>query len=391
MIMKILFVPLLLSLLNLGCSEQDRTAYPYHPPLDMKDGLTVGTLDEVGINSKLVLQAAARIQKGNFGEIHSMLIYKDNRLVFEEYFEGHDYRWDAPKHYGGWVTWNARMPHYVHSVSKSITSMCVGIAVDKGFITDVHQSVFDYLPDYQYLKTEENKHISIEHLLTGTSGLLWAEWNAPLSSMENDQIAIWFHEKGPVDFVLSRPVIAIPGTHFTYSGGNIELLGVIVEQASGIPFEDFSKTYLFEPLGLDSAHWQIIYPTGEVHAAAGLRLRPREMVKIGVTMLQNGIWKDQQILSEDWVKASRYPYGAIHGINLPGEDLKDMAYSYTWWTKQLNYKGSNLDWYSANGWGGQKIIVLPGLNALVIFTGASYTSKVKQYGLFERYLLPALL
>jgi CubicO group peptidase (beta-lactamase class C family) len=388
--MKSLGILTAIVLLHLACSDRFLDDNPYRAPQDLNDGLEAGTLEEVGIDSQLVFKASARIRKGRYGEVHSMLIYKDNRLVFEEYYKGHDYQWDAPKHYGDLVNWNATMPHYAHSVSKSITSMCVGIAVDQGLIRDVHQSIFDYLPGYEYLQTEENKYITIEHLLTGTSGLLWAEWSAPLSSMDNDQIAIWFHDKGPVDFVLSRPMIAPPGTYFTYSGGNIEILGVILENASGMPFEDFSRKYLFDPLGLDSAYWGIIYNTGEVHAAAGLLVTPREMVKIGATMLNNGFWDGKEILSDNWVTKSAYPYAGNVGINVPGEDLKDMGYSYTWWTREIPYHGRTIHWFSANGWGGQKIIVLPELDAVVVFTGANYTSKVKQYAIFEDYLLPAL-
>lgn len=389
--MKTLLAICLFALLHLGCTVSFMDEFAYHPPQDLGDGLKVGHLAEVGIDTQLVLNASSWIQHGKFGEVHSMLIYKDDRLVFEKYFSGHDYQWDAPKHYSKFLDWKANMPHYAHSVSKSVTSMCVGIAVDQGLIPDVHGSIFDYLPDYQYLKTEENKHVTIEHLLTGTSGLLWAEWNAPLSSMENDQIAIWFHEKGPADFVLSRPMIAVPGTHFSYSGGNIELLGIIVEQASGMPFEDFSRKYLFEPLGLDSAHWDIIYPSGEVHAAAGLRITPREMLKIGVTMLNRGSWKDKEILSGEWVSHCSKPFQGNQGINIPGEDLKGMGYSYAWWTKHIRNRDQLIHWYSANGWGGQKIIVLPELNSVVVFTGANYTSKVKQYEIMERFLLPAIL
>lgn len=388
--MKSLLIPAVLTLLSLGCSDLFLD-YLYQPPQKLNDSLETGTLDEVGIDSQLVINAASRIRDGKYGEVHSMLIYKDGLLVFESYFKGHEYQWDASKHFGDLVSWDVNTPHYAHSVSKSITSMCVGIAIAQGFIADVHQSIFDYLSDYQYLKTEENKHINIEHLLSGTSGLLWSEWNAPLSSMENDQIAVWFHEEGPLDFVLSRPMIAVPGTHFIYSGGNIELLGVIVENASGMPFEDFSAKYLFEPLGIDSAHWHTIYPTGEVHAAGGLRIRPREMVKLGATMLNKGIWDDREILPVDWVTSSMYPYGGNTGINIPGEDMKGMGYSYAWWTRQIEYKGREISWYSANGWGGQKIIVLPELNSVVVFTGANYTKKVRQYEIMERFILPAII
>ena len=389
--MKALITFLGICLLIVTCSSNYLNANHDDPPQNLEDGLKVGTLDNAGVDPAPVLEAARRIASGKYGEVHSMLIYKENMLVFEAYFQGHDYQWEAPGHYGEWVDWDSHMLHYAHSVSKSITSLCVGIAIDKGFIKDIHQSIFEYLPDYQYLKTNENQNITIENLLTGTSGLLWAEWNAPLSSMENDQIAIWFHEKGPVDFVLGRPMIAEPGTHFIYSGGNIELLGVIVENASGMSFEEFSEKYLFEPMGMDQAEWNIIYPTGEVHAAAGLRMTPREMVKIGALMLNDGAWNGKQIIPVSWIEKCKFPFPACREINIPGEDLVQMGYSYTWWTKEIDYEGKVIHWFSANGWGGQKIVVLPELNTVLVFTGGSYTKKVKEYKIFERYILPALI
>ena len=372
-----------------SCNSTNNHSYTYQSPEKTGDDIEVGTLEEVNLDTSRIIRAVERIQNGRFGEVHSMLIYKDGKLVLEEYFPGHKYQWDAPGHHAELVDWNRDSLHHAHSVSKSITSLCVGIAIDKRFINSVHDSIFDYLPDYQHLKTEENKHITIEHLLTMTSGLQWAEWNAPLSSMKNDQIAIWFHEKGPVDFVLRRPMVAPPGKHFTYSGGNIELLGVIVANATKMAFEDFSEKYLFEPLGIDSAYWHLIYPTGEVSGAGGLRATPREMIKIGIMMLNDGIWKGEQIIPKNWVEKSRYPFPGINGINVPGEDLKDMGYSYTWWTKKINHRGRKIDWYSANGWGGQKIIALPELSVVIVFTGARYNGKVKEYRIFERYILPA--
>ena len=372
-----------------NCNNGDYHPYIYQRPEKTNDGIECGTLKEAYLDTEMIIKAVNRIHRGSFKEIHSMLIFKDDMLVLEEYFKGHEYQWDAPGHHGNLVAWNKDMLHHAHSVSKSITSICTGIAIDKGYIKNVNQSIFNYLPDYQHLKTEENKHITIEHLLTGTSGLQWAEWNAPLSSMENDQIAIWFHENGPVDFVLGRPMVAKPGTYFTYSGGNIELLGVIIENASGMAFEDFSEKFLFEPLGIDSAYWQLKYPSGEVHAAAGLKISPRDMVKIGAAMLNNGVWDGEQVLPVQWVVKSMYSFPGTEGIRIPGEDLGKVGYSYAWWTKKINHKGREINWFSANGWGGQKIVVLPELNSVIVFTGGTYSDKVVEYKIFKRFILPA--
>lgn len=385
---KFLLLYAVLLLFVTGCTDSE---YSYQQPKTKNDGLATGTITEAGLDSTLIKKAVQRIQRGKYGEVHSLLIYKNNKLVLEEYFKGHDYQWDAPKHYGKVVDWNADSTHYVHSVSKSITSLCVGIAVDKGLIKDVRQSIFESLPKKdQYLNVGNKKYITVENLLTCSSGLLWAEWSASLSSMKNDQIAIWFHKKGPVDFVLSRPFVARPGDRFNYSGGGIEVLGEIVRKASGMRLDAFSQKYLFEPMGIKTAQWVIIYPSGEVHAAAGLKMTPRDMVKVGAMMLHNGIWNGKRIVSEDWVQKSKTPWGNNRGIDVPGEDLGEMGYGYTWWTKTVKIHDKEVHWYSANGWGGQKIVVLPEVNTVIVLTGANYTRKVKEYALLEDYIFPAM-
>ncbi len=223
-----------------------------------------------------------------------MLIYKDGKLVLEEYFQGHKYQWNTPNHYGDWVTWNRSMQHCAHSVTKSITSICIGIAIDKGFIESEHQSIFNYLPEYQNLNIDGKGRITIEHLLTMTSGLEWDEWGAPLSSVENDQIVIWFSDKDPIDYTLGRSLIHEPGRKYTYSGGNMEILSKILENASGMTIDEFSKS------------------------------------------------------------------------------------------------GKTIQWYSANGWGGQKIIVIPELSMTIVFTGGNYTSKVKQFEILFDNVIPAI-
>lgn len=373
-----------------ACADSSRGQYHYMIPKELNDGIKTAHLNQVGLDSITIAKGINRIHRQKFGEIHSLLIYKNDRLVLEAYFKGHDYQWDAPGHYGPMVEWNADLPHSIHSVSKSMTSLCVGIAIEKGFIKSVKQSIFDYLPNYQHFNTDNKEYITIEHLLTCTSGLQWAEWSAPLSSRENDQIAIWFHEKGPIDFVLQRPFVAPPGQHFNYSGGGIELLGVIIENASGMSLQAFSDQYLFQPLGMSSAEWAIVYPSGEVHAAAGLKMTPRDMLKVGAMLLHNGVWNGTRVISEKWVKHCQTTYPVNQNIKIPGEDIGKMGYAYTWWTKTLTVNGVTLHWYSANGWGGQKIIVLPELDMVITLTGANYNSKVKQYRLIEDIIFTAL-
>jgi CubicO group peptidase (beta-lactamase class C family) len=369
--------------------------YTYQPPENINDGLDVGTLEEVGIDLELIEEAVNDINRGRYREVHSMLIFKDGKLVLEEYFEGHRYEWDAPNHHGELVTWNRSMLHDIHSVTKSITSACIGIAVDHDFIDSVDQSIFDYLPEHQHLNTDGKDQITIEHLLTMTPGLQWMEWNAPYSSRDNPIIEIWFQDeeqnKHPFTFVLEGALIDEPGTSFRYFGGNQIVLGGIIENATTMDIDEFSEEYLFEPLGIDYFDWWLRYPSGVIEAAGGLKMTSRDMVKIGVTYLNNGVWNGERIISEEWVEKSATPYGDNKGIDVPGTDQRNVGYSYSWWIKTFSDSDEEIDMFCAVGWGGQNICVFPDLNAVVVFTGGTYTRTVKTFTLLDRCIIPAMI
>jgi len=377
---------LLILFFTAKCDKDSSEQYPYVQPVEINDGLKVGTLKQVSMDEDLIQKAVGRIEKGKYGEIHSMLIYKNDMLVFEDYYQGHKYQWDAPGHKEEWVSWNSKMQHCIHSDTKSITSLCIGIAIDKGFIENVHQSIFDYLPGHQHFKTNNREYITIEHLLTMTSGLRWEEWGVSLGSIKNDQIGIWFWEDGPMNYVISRNFVAEPGKRFNYSGGDIQILVEILKNATGLTLDEFSAKYLFEPLGITSFDWWLKFPSGgEIQGAGGLKLTPRDMVKIGSMMLNKGMWNGKRIVSEEWVSKCSKPYPGNNGIKVPGEDLGNVGYGYTWWTKQSTKYG---EMFFALGWGGQKIIVLPDLDMVIVFTGANYTSKVHELKIIERFVMP---
>ena len=377
---------LLLVLVAASCNSTSKK-YNYQVPEQTNDGLKVESLEIADIDSTLIIDVAKRIKRGKYGEIHSMLIYKNEKLVFEEYFEGHKYQWDAPRHKGNNIIWDKNTPHVLQSASKSFVSICFGIAIEKGFIKSVDQSIFDYLPDYKNYNRDNKNYVTIKTLLTMTSGFQWDEWSSSLSSTKNDAIGIYFSDKKPVDFVLQRPLIAVPGTYFTYSGGDMQILGEILKNATGMNIDEFSEMYLFKPLGIESNDWWLKFDTGEISTGGGLKLTPRDMLKVGVLFLNDGVWNGQRILSKEWVAKCGHPFAGNYGINIPGEDLGTVGYGYTWWTKQYEKYGRM---YCTLGWGGQKIMIFPDLSVVIVFTGANFKSKVKQNRILEKYILPAI-
>lgn len=364
--------------------------YSYEAPAKMDDGLDVGTLDQVKIDKEIMAKAAEKIKCGKFNEVHSMLIYKDNMLVFEEYFKGHRYQWDAPKYYGELVQWDSNMLHRIMSCTKSFTSACIGIAIEKGYIDNVHQSIFDYLPDHQDYNTENKHNITLEHLLTMTSGLAWNEWNAPHGTSANDIDRIYFEcSDDPLKCVLERELLHTPGKVFTYSGGGMIILGEILRNASGMNIDEFSMKYLFGPLGVDSTLW-FQYDNGAVATDGSLQLTSRNMLKFGIIYLNNGVWNGERILPEEWVIKSSNVYNNNSGINIPIEDSGKNGYGYSWWISELSHKGERIKMFRANGWGSQSIMVFPDLDMVVVFTGGNYAAKSWLFKIVKQYLIAAI-
>lgn len=382
----ILFLPFV-------CSNERYPASPYYylPNDCISDSFNIDAIKEGNIDSVLLSKAADEIRLGKYGEVHSMIIYKDDKIVFEEYFPGHQYKWDGPNHHGEWMNWDRAMPHGVKSVSKSIVSLCVGIAIDKGFIKRVDQSVFDYLPGHEALKNGGKEKITIGHLLSMTSGLEWEEWKTSLSNEKNDIVNIWFQDKDPLTYILEKPLIKEPGTNFNYSGGNTILLGEIIRNATKMDLEEFANEYLFKPLGIDSTDWNLRYANGVIEAGGGLEITPVDLAKIGVLCLNKGTFNGQQIIAENWLAKCYTPYSNNTNILIPGHFSGSHGYAYSWWLKSFKRGGEEINLYHATGWGGQELIVIPALNAVIVFTGGNYVPLTTTFSILDKYILPALL
>lgn len=384
---SVLFI-LLFTLIIVGCNSELTGQYTYRQPQPDNDGIEVGDLHEVNIDSTLIKLAVNKILNGQYKEVHSMLIYKDDKLVFEEYFKGHKWQWDAPYHHGDLVMWDRTMLHNIMSDTKSVTSACIGIAIEEGYIESVDESIFNYLSDHNHLNTGGKEMITIEHLLTMTSGLEWKEWSAPYSSAENPTIGVWFQEKDPISFILEMPMTGEAGKSFNYSSGNMILLGEIIHNATNMSIDEFSQKNLFDPLSIDTALWSVKFENGV--DANNLLITPRAMVKFGATYLNKGMWNGKQIIPEKWVEKSAIPFPGNYRINVPGEASGRLGYSYSWWTKTYYKSGKRINMYAASGFGGQHIMVFPELNMVVTFTGGNYLTKRPPFKILEKYIMPAI-
>jgi CubicO group peptidase (beta-lactamase class C family) len=208
-------------------------------PPDLGDGWTVAAPDHEGLDSALVCGIGPRLEALKEAQAHGVVIVRHGRLIYEHYFHGQDQRIGRSL---GDVSFDAGTKHDIRSISKSVTSLLVGIALDRGHITDLDAPVFSFFPEYGELRTPEKDRITLRHLLTMSSGLAWDETNT-----------YWQMSIAPRSdhFVLAQPLAAPPGEVFNYNTGTTNLLGVVLRKVSGKRLDDFAKEALFDPLGIE--------------------------------------------------------------------------------------------------------------------------------------------
>jgi CubicO group peptidase (beta-lactamase class C family) len=347
--------------------------YVYTQPEVTDDGWTSASLEAAGIELAPIAAAVEGIRRGDYPRVHGLVIVRHGRLVVEEYFPGRLYV-NAADRFGPEVHFDRERIHQLASVTKSITSTLAGLAIERGFIESEDVPVHTFFPEYETHFDEGERRITLRHLLTMTSGWAWnenTEWGVSSNDMYGFNVAT-----DPLAYLLDRGLVAEPGTRWVYNGGAVTLLGKLIENASGLDLETFSERYLFTPMGITAFTWP--YMRRDLIAAHGdARLRPRDMAKLGQMFLDGGTWAGRQIVSRSWVE--RATRGALEG-----------DYGYLWWGD--GYRGGQEAYrsYSARGWGGQRIIVFPVLDMVVVFTGGNYESREPVDDIMERHILPAV-
>lgn len=341
------------------------------------DDWPIATPAAAGIDPKPLCDLIDRLAALD-ANIHGVLVVRGGAVVFEHYRAGPDERWGRPL---GDTMHGPHIKHDVRSVSKSVVSLLIGIALDRKLIHSLDQPVFSFFPEYAQARTPAKDRILLHHLLTMSSGLAWDE-NRPYSDPENSEYLLNLMPY-PYRYVLDQPVSAEPGIRWNYSGGDVALLGAIIQKTSQERLAEFAREKLFEPLGITDFEW-LDMANGEAAAASGLRLRPRDMARLGQLMLTGGVWNGKTIISGEWLRHSTRPRFATETAH----------YGYLWWIGSSAIGGTKVESFEAFGLGGQRIIVVPALDMVVIFTtgryGISDGWKVTSE-LFDDFILPAVM
>lgn len=268
----------------------------------------------------------------------------------------------------------------IYSCTKSIISALVGIALDKGYIESVDQKVSEFFPEWEELEPNEMRDsITVEHLLTHTSGWEWPEW-----TKWNYSITPFTENEDWVRFVLGRSIEARPGTKFNYNSGGSHLLSVIIQRASGMNTLSFARQHLFDPIGIGEVQWPQD-PQGYYTGGHGLWMSADDLARFGLLYLSKGKWEDDQIIPEAWVEMSttRQSEGSMQGGG--GE------YGYQWWVTALQVGSEQVQVAYALGYAGQFVYIVPEFNMVLVATSQNpgYPFVIRSY--MERYILKSLI
>jgi len=324
------------------CKAQ-QTSSRYTPPPCLNDGLKVAPAESVGIHKNSLESLTKCIVNGDFGHVRALTLIKNGHLIYEGYFHG--------------ARRNDR--YTIYSVSKTFTSALIGIAIDKGLIKSVDQAVLPFFPEYENLIHDPTKKdIRIHHLLSLSSGFDWDEGTYSYEDRRNIHVQMEMTSDW-IQFILQRPMRDKPGDRWLYNTGNVQLLSAIIKKSTGLYLHEFAEKYLFGPLKINNYYWNTD-PSGYTCAGGsdgGLRLKARDIAKLGCLYANKGMWKGKRILSEDWIKKSTKGYITIR---------KGRQYGYLWHVGIDKTYEQPYNFFYHTGSGGHLLMVYPELHLVIV-------------------------
>ena len=331
------------------------------------------TPEKEGVDAGVLKSIHKDIEDGRYGLIDHFLVIKNGNIIADhsyvqdyetialEYDTTNDqYNYDHPDWHPFYKGTNL---HSLQSVTKSITSALLGIAIDEGLIKSTDINPMMMFHGYDQDIDPRRLAITLHDLLTMRSGI---QWNEMISYDSNENSCIMMEAADDwIQFVLSQPMKNDPGTVFNYNSGVSVLLGKLVRNATGKRIDKWAEEKLFGPLGITEYYWKET-PLGEIDTEGGLYLSSHDLAKIGYLFLQDGKWGGTQIISKEWVQKSTSPI--IPDIS-PNNNRKDRGwgYGYQWWVP-LNENGTT-KLFAGNGYGGQFLMVSPEHDLVVVFNG----------------------
>lgn len=292
-----------------------------------------------------ILALATELADGQHPGIHAMRVERGGVALAE------------------WDTVAPDSPADLRSVTKSITALLVGIAIDRGEIAGVDAPIAGYLPEYAgHFASEAGKaRIRVRDLLSMRSGLDCDDWS-PDSPGHEDRM---YQHRDWIGFWLQQSLRDPPGSRFAYCTGNAIALGRILRNVSGQSLDDYARERLFTPLGIDGARWERWNRGRDIDSGGHLRLSPQALSRIGALVLAKGRWQGREIVSGSWIATMTAEHAVVPG--------RSQRYGYLWWVDRTTLPElPRTRIWMAWGNGGSFLILLPELDASVVFVGSRY-------------------
>lgn len=359
----------ILLFLSISCNQQNKESqFPV-------SSWETSTLEGEGLKRAPFDYLLNEIENGVYGNVDQLLLIKNGKIVLNQslvndYTQitkgkqhnilgcGYSTCIDSTKfgdynyYHPNWHPYYQNQQiHTLQSVTKSIASIMIGVAIKEGRIRDTNVKVLDFFDDFDLSKADESlKTAKLENLLTMQLGMEWHENDRPLDSTNT---AVQLEgSKDWIQFTLNQPMDTIPGTKWVYNGGASQLMSGIIEKTTGMNMDEYAEKQLLTPLGIKNFHWKKT-PAGYPDAAGGLYLEAEDLAKIGYLMLNNGTWGGQQIISSDWVTRSVSKHVTFEN---------EGGYGYQWWRDDED----GVEIWSGHGFGGQYLLIFPKFQTIAV-------------------------
>ncbi len=299
------------------------------------------------INRSSIREIEASIRNGDYGKVTSIVVLnRQGAILYEKYF--------------GFSTRNSL--HTISSVTKSITSLMVGICLDKGFISSIDSPIYSYFPEYKevFEKDSTKKLITLRHLLQQTAGLNFKEWQFPYNYASNSLMAAIEENRSWVERFFYLPVDTLPGVKFSYNSLASQVIAEVLSRASGIAYDEMVREFLFKPLSIGNFLWES-YAGNSLPAWGGLSLTTFDMAKIGLLVINGGIYGGRRLVSSEWVESSTAGRVRVND---------NIYYGLHWWVDILP-SGKPLPF--AAGYGDQYVFTAPDRGLVVALNAQNFS------------------